>query len=236
MSLIDLLSTGFTKLVPKTETDSSGNVSVSYADGDSFTGALVLDSSSEVSSRLVRKYTLTVSPEVEITYGDIIRRDSDSETFLITGDSTEKSPEMATFSFRQLSAEDYEMPSGSATAIIITDGSNTVTLPAGTEYSITRERIGSEGTASDGSTVLDILGYKVTVSVSTVKLSKAMLGVLVGMIENSPFLSLTYPDISGSVTADFLFEMPELKAFEFDEDGVSEWYGITLTATGKEVA
>ena len=234
MSLIDLFSTGFTKLVPKTAVDSSGDVTISFADGDSFTGALVLDSSTEVSSRLVRKYTLNVSPEVDITYGDIIRRDSDSETFLITGDSTEKSPDMATFSFRQLSAEDYEMPQSFATEIIITDGSDTVILPAGTEYTISKERIGSEGTASDGSTVLDILGYKVTVSFATAKLSKTMLVTLVGMIENSPFLSLTYPDISGSVTAEFLFEMPELKAFEFDKDGVSEWYGITLTATGKE--
>ncbi|MCD8006996.1 MAG: hypothetical protein LUF29_08560 [Oscillospiraceae bacterium] len=235
MSLIDLFSTQFTKLTVTTETDSLGNTLTSLSDDVTFTGALVLDSSSESDSRLVRKYTLTVSPEVDLGYGDIFRRDSDGEVFEITGEDTGESPEMATFSFRQFIVKDYEGSTTVSGSLVITDGSSTVILSLGTDYTITKSRIGSTATASDGTTVLDVIGCKVTLSVSDAELSREMASALVGMIEASPFLSVTYPDISGSVTTDFLFDIPKLEAREFDSDGVCTWCAVTLTATGKEV-
>ncbi len=235
MSLIDIFSTEFTKLTVTTETDSSGNTLTSFTDGETFTGALVLDSSSEEDSRLVRKYTLTVSPEIELSYGDVIRRVSDSEAFQITGEDTGQSPEMATFSFRQFVVEDYLSSTSVSGSLTITDGSSIVILTLGTDYKVSKERIGSQATATDGTTVLDVIGVKVTLSMSDVRLSRAMALALVTMIEDSPFLSVTYPDISGSITADFLFDIPKLEAYEFDDDGVSEWCAVTITATGKEV-
>ncbi|MCD8108450.1 MAG: hypothetical protein LUE20_10910 [Oscillospiraceae bacterium] len=235
MSLIDIFSTQFSKLTVSTETDSSGNTLTSYTDDYSFTGALVLNSSSEEDSRLVRKYTLTVSPDIDLSYGDIFRRDSDGETFEITGEDTGESPEMATFSFRQFKAEDYSSSTTVSGSLTITDGSSTVILPLGTDYSVSKERMGSVATATDGTTVLDVIGIKVTLSVSDVRLSRTMAEALVMMIEASPFLSVTYPYVSGSVTADFLFDIPKITAYEFDDEGVSEWCAVSITATGKEV-
>jgi len=235
MSLIDLFSTQFTKLTVTTETDSDGNSVTSYTDGETFSGALVLSGSSEEDSRLVRKYTLTVSPDLDLAYGDIIKRDSDGSLFEIIGESTEKSPEMATFSFKQFVAEDYEGSTSTSGSLVVTDGSSTVVIPLGTDYSIAKSRIGSSATSASGRTVLDVTGSKVTLSVGDVKLSKTMLEVFISMIEASPFLSVTYPDISGSVTADFLFDIPEVTAYEFDDEGVSDWYEIKITATGREV-
>ncbi len=235
MSLIDLFSTQFTKLTVTTETDSDGNSVTSYTDGESFSGALVLSSSSEEDSRLVRKYTLTVSPDLDLSYGDIIKRDSDGSLFEITGESTEKSPEMATFSFKQFIAEDYEGSTSTSGSLVVTDGSSTVVIPLGTDYSIAKSRIGSSATASDGRTVLDIIGNKVTLNVSDMRLSRETALTLAQMIESSPFLSVTYPDVSGSVTMDMLFDIPKLQAYEYDSDGVSQWCAVSITATGKEV-
>ncbi len=161
---------------------------------------------------------------------------SDGSAFQITGEDTGESPEMATFSFRQFSARDYAGSTTASGSLTITDGTSTGILPLGTDYSIEKKRIGSTATASDGTTVLDVIGQKVTLSAGDIKLSEATLEALMSMIEASPFLSVTYPDISGSVTADFLFDIPKITAYEFDDEGVSEWYGISITATGKEVA
>ncbi|MCD7822527.1 MAG: hypothetical protein LUG86_00675 [Oscillospiraceae bacterium] len=235
MSLIDIFSEEFTKLTVTTESDSSGNTLTSFTDGETFSGALVLVSSSEEDSRLLRKYTLTVSPEVNLSYGDIFRRVSDSEVFEITGEDTGESPEMATFSFRQFEAADYYSSTSVSGSLTITDGSDTIILPVGTDYVITKERIGSVATASDGGTVLDVIGCRVTLRVTELRLSREMASALISMIEGSPFMSVTYPDVSGSVTADFLFDIPKLQAYEFDDDGVCTWCAVAITATGKDV-
>ncbi|MCC8131411.1 MAG: hypothetical protein LIO72_06690 [Ruminococcus sp.] len=227
MGLIELFSEGFTRVTETTE---------GFVDGEGFMGALILSGSSEEDSKLTRKYLLTVSPEVELGYGEIIRRDSDDSTFRITGESKGSSPEMATFAFRQFSAEDYSLVTSTLASIVITDGSSTVTLPAGSEFSISRTRIGSTATAADGTTVLDVIGNKIMLAISSLKLTEAKLSALISKIEGSPFLSVTYPDISGTVTADFLFEIPKITALEFDDEGVSDWREISLTATGKEVS
>ncbi|MCD7888772.1 MAG: hypothetical protein LUG23_02430 [Oscillospiraceae bacterium] len=226
MSLVEIFSEEFSKLTVTGD---------GFTEGETFTGALILDSSSEEDSKLVRKYTLTVSPDVDLSYGDVFKRVSDGSAFQITGEDTGESPDMATFSFRQFSAEDYDDSTTVSGSLTITDGTSTVILPLGTDYTIQKKRIGSTATASDGTTVLDVIGSKITFSVGDIKLSKATLEVLISMIEASPFLSVTYPDALGSVTADFLFDIPKIKACEFDDEGVSEWYAVDITATGKEV-
>ncbi len=226
MGLIELFSEEFSKLTITEE---------GFTEGETFKGALILDSSSESDSRLIRKYTLTVSPDVDLSYGDIFKRVSGSETFQITGEDTGESPEMATFSFRQFSAEDYESSTTVSGSLVITDGSSTVIIPLGTDYTVSKSRIGNTATASDGTTVIDIIGNKVTLSVGDIRLSREMALLLVSMIEASPFLIATYPDVSGSVTLDMLFDVPKLQAYEYDDDGVCTWCAVSITATGKEV-
>ncbi|MCC8195698.1 MAG: hypothetical protein LIO49_02650 [Ruminococcus sp.] len=226
MSLVEIFSEEFSKL---TVTENG------FTEGETFTGALILDSSSEEDSKLVRKYTLTVSPDVDLSYGDVFKRVSDGSAFQIMGEGTGESPDMATFSFRQFSAEDYDGSTTVSGSLTITDGTSTVILPLGTDYTIQKKRIGSTATASDGTTVLDVIGSKITLDAGDIKLTSEVLEVLMSMIEASPFLNVTYPDASGSVTADFLFDIPKIRAFLFDDEGVSEWYAVSITATGKEV-
>lgn len=113
MNLIESAMQPFTKLIRSSERDSAGNILVSYEDGESFEAALILSGSKETdtagNTRLIRSYTLTVDSDIDIEYGDIIRRDSDESLYRISGESLGSPPDMASFSFKQLKAEDFEL-------------------------------------------------------------------------------------------------------------------------------
>ena len=55
------------------------------------------------------------------------------------------------------------------------------------------------------------------------------------MINTKHVLSVTYPDVDGDKTREFLFEQPGYKAIIYDEDGVSQWCGVTISATQQGV-
>lgn len=87
---------------------------------------------------------------------------------------------------------------------------------------------------ASGKTVADILGYRKKLTVPTGWLSKSELIKLTSMIKESPVLNVVYPGLSGDSSGEFLFNMPKLKAFKYDENGVCEWYGVTLEAASAE--
>lgn len=119
-------------------------------------------------------------------------------------------------------------------SIVISNGSTSVSLLPDIEFEISSERIGKSVVTITGKTVTDILGYRQKLTVPTGWLPKEKLETLYSMIGANPVLTVTYPDISGEVTADFLFEMPSRTSFKYDSDGVSEWYGVTLEAVRQE--
>ena len=119
--------------------------------------------------------------------------------------------------------------------IKITDGTNTVTLLRDLVFTIQPKDIGATATMASGKTVMDIIGVKNDLKIPTGWLSVSDLRKLRSMINTKHVLSVTYPDVDGDKTRDFLFSQPEYKAIIYDEDGVSQWCGVTITATQQGV-
>lgn len=102
-------------------------------------------------------------------------------------------------------------------------------------FTIRPKNIGATATMASGKTVMDIIGVKSELNIPTGWLSPTDLRTLRAMINDKHILSVTYPDVDGDKTRDFLFEQPEYKAIIYDDDGVSQWCGVTLSATQQGV-
>ncbi len=115
--------------------------------------------------------------------------------------------------------------------ITISDGENTVTLLSDLTFSVSPERVGTVATMASGRTVMDVVGEKITLEIPTGWLAAEELSLLRQMLRRTPFLTVSYPDVDGDRTGQFCFENPTYKAFRYGEDGVTQWYGVTLRAT-----
>ena len=120
-------------------------------------------------------------------------------------------------------------------SIVISDGQQSITLLPEIEFSTTPVRIGSSSVASNGRTVLDIIGYQKRLNIPTGWLSASDVTSLTEMIKTNPVLSVSYPVTGGEESGYFVFELPELRAFKYDSNGVAQWYGVTLEAVSQEV-
>lgn len=116
-------------------------------------------------------------------------------------------------------------------SITISGKTASVTLLRDLVFTIRPQNVGSTATMASGKTVMDYVGVKYVLDIPTGWLSPTDLITLRTMINTEHVLSVTYPDIDGDKTADFLFDQPEYKAFKYGADGVSQWCGVTLTAT-----
>ena len=112
--------------------------------------------------------------------------------------------------------------------IIITDGLETVTLLPDLSFEIIPEDVGATAEMASGILVMDIIGTRYALKVPTGWLSAADLSKLRRMINKKHILTVTYPDIDGDKTDDFYVSQPRYRAFKYDADGVSVWYGVTL--------
>lgn len=95
--------------------DGLGGSSVSYRDGAAFYAAIVKERSveAEIAEREGVKaiYKVTTSKGVGLEYHEVFRRERDKAVFRITSDSADTNPpEIATFSFEQVTAERWEIP------------------------------------------------------------------------------------------------------------------------------
>lgn len=115
---MSLLSDAFTPCVfinaVKTKDGVGGWVTV-YSDGDEFDAAIVLDTSTQ--AKIAEKmgvtalYTVTTGRELTLEYHEIFRRLSDGKVFRVTSDGTDKkTPPSAGLNMRQVSAEEYKLP------------------------------------------------------------------------------------------------------------------------------
>lgn len=118
MSLIDEymeMSGGCVMLDKRTLPDGIGGYKITYVEGAEFSAAITLDTS--IQARVAEKqgvtalYTVTTSRALNLQYHDIFRRKSDSKVFRVTSDGDDKlTPPSATLDMRQVSAEEYELP------------------------------------------------------------------------------------------------------------------------------
>lgn len=118
MSLIDEymeMSGGCVMLDKRTVSDGIGGYKITYVEGAEFSAAITLDTS--IQARVAEKqgvtalYTVTTSRVLNLQYHDIFRRKSDNKVFRVTSDGDDKlTPPSATLDMRQVSAEEYELP------------------------------------------------------------------------------------------------------------------------------
>lgn len=102
-------------VVDKTHTsDGLGGFTTQWVDGAEFKAAIVKDST--LNARIAEKegvteiYTVTTAKGLGLEYHDVIKRLKDGAVFRITSNSHDsQTPDVATFSFEQVSAERWEL-------------------------------------------------------------------------------------------------------------------------------
>ena len=120
--------------------------------------------------------------------------------------------------------------------ITISDGVNVVTLLPDLKFTISPKFIGESATMANGRTVMDYIGVKNKLEIPTGWLSAADLALLKRMIYQNHILTVSYPDVDGDKSALFVIDPPVFKSFKYGENGVEQWYGVTLTMIEYEVS
>ncbi len=119
MSLLDeyMSMTGGCVLLDKhTVSDGLGGYTSTYIEGAEFDAAITLDTSMQARTAekqgVTALYTVTTSKAMNLQYHDIFKRKSDNKIFRVTSDGDDKhTPPSATLDMRQVSAEEYTLPS-----------------------------------------------------------------------------------------------------------------------------
>lgn len=116
---MSLLSDSMEKCVmmdKRTKPDGYGGFISLWVDGAEFEAAIVFDTSIE--SRIAQAqgvtslYTVTVPKTISLQYHDVFRRLDDGKIFRVTSDGDDKkTPESSTLSIRQVTAEEWSLPS-----------------------------------------------------------------------------------------------------------------------------
>ena len=86
-----------------------------FTDGEGFDAAIVLDSSTEAKIAaqmgVTSLYTVTTGRELNLRHEELFKRLSDGMVFRVTSDGTDKkTPQSAGLNMRQVSAEEYKLP------------------------------------------------------------------------------------------------------------------------------
>lgn len=102
-------------IVQTSVSDSEGSEDTVYTAGKTFSAAINEDKSKQYrsaeSDRVKSLYTVTVPVSVTINFGQIFRRNKDGKFFCASADNDEKkTPERASFQFRQFTAEEFVLP------------------------------------------------------------------------------------------------------------------------------
>ena len=119
--------------------------------------------------------------------------------------------------------------------IIISDGVNSVELLNDLVYEIEYKELNKKKIMASGKIKKEIIGYRPVLTIPTGYVKLNDLRKLKSMILTGKFLTVTYPGVDGDRTALFDIEPPLFKSFKYDEDGVTVWYGVTLTCNAQEV-
>lgn len=117
MSLLSQAFEPFRKLECTEAPDGYGGVITTWTDGDVFDAAAVLDSSPEarvaVAQGIRPVYTITTHRSELLRFSDVVRRERDGKTFRVKSDGDDKlTPTSATLDMRQVTAEEWGLPSG----------------------------------------------------------------------------------------------------------------------------
>lgn len=116
MSLLSEAMESCVLLDKRTQADGYGGYVVVYDDGAEFDAAIVLNNSMQ--AQIAQKqgvtalYTVTTIKALNLQYHDVFRRVRDGKIFRVTSDGDDKhTPASASLNMRQVSAEEWELPS-----------------------------------------------------------------------------------------------------------------------------
>lgn len=116
MSLLDDYMENCVMIDKTSVSDGRGGFDYAFVEGAEFQAAIILDSS--IQAKIAEQqgvtgiYTVTTQKSINLQYHDIFKRSSDSKVFRVTSDGDEKkTPVSATLNMRQVSAEEYTLPS-----------------------------------------------------------------------------------------------------------------------------
>ena len=99
-----------------TASDGYGGFTSAYTEGATIMAAIILDSSMQARVAAVQGvtalYTITTEKAVNLQFHDVLRRVSDGKVFRVTSDGDDKkTPSSASLNMRQVSAEEWKVPS-----------------------------------------------------------------------------------------------------------------------------
>lgn len=121
MSLLDEAMQKCTLLNKTTVADGYGGYRTAYVNGAEFDAAIVFDTS--VEARVAEKqgvtslYTVTTRRNLTLEYHDVFRREDDGKIFRVTSDGDDKkTPLTAGLNMRQVTAEEWEIPTNGQSA------------------------------------------------------------------------------------------------------------------------
>lgn len=115
MSLLSEAMESLVMIDKTTTADGYGGIKTIYVEGAEFPGAVVYNSSIEARigavQGLTSLYTITTRKNVNLQYHDIVKRLSDNKVFRVTSDGDDqKTPASATLDMRNVTAEEYDLP------------------------------------------------------------------------------------------------------------------------------
>lgn len=116
MSLLDDYMENCVMIDKTTVSDGRGGFDYAFVDGAEFQAAITLDNS--IQAKIAEQqgvtgvYKVTTTKSINLQYHDIFKRVSDGKIFRATSDGDDKkTPVSATLNMRQVSAEEYTLPS-----------------------------------------------------------------------------------------------------------------------------
>ena len=114
MSLIDAFKDACILMEKKRVPDGEGGWTVVWTDSLEFEAAVVMDTT--LNARVAEKegmtavYTVTTDKGFPLDFHDVFRRVRDGKVFRVTSDSSDKeTPDVATFQFHQVNAEEWQL-------------------------------------------------------------------------------------------------------------------------------
>ena len=95
--------------------DGYGGYTTTWAEGVTFDAAIVFDTSIQArqaeAAGVTSLYTVTTKRNMHLEYHDVFRRKGDNKIFRVTSDGDDKyTPKSATLDMRQVTAEEFTLP------------------------------------------------------------------------------------------------------------------------------
>ena len=119
MTLFERMYEPFRFVVRVSVSSGEGGSVTTWTDGEEFVGKAAFDNSIEArtgaAAGVSSRYTLTAPVSVPLVYHAIVKRLSDGKVLRVTSDGDDVvTPSMASFTFHQVSAEEYELTGGAS--------------------------------------------------------------------------------------------------------------------------